>query len=75
MSDGRIFTNYSPNCQINIDLQKIYNTDNIHAYRHYLQTNAEKVMNDTKISAEKCASCPICNQSLTYKPSGDITKQ
>lgn len=73
MSDGRVFTNYLPNCQVNQDLQRLYKTTGIHEYRHYLQTHAEKVMRDTKTDvASDCASCPICAKSLEYKPSGDM---
>ena len=44
MSDGRVFTDYRVSCQINQDLQKKYGTTDIHAYRHFLQQNAEKVL-------------------------------
>jgi hypothetical protein len=75
MSDGRAFTNFLPNCQINQDLQRIYGTTGLNEYRHYLQTNAEKVMRDTMIKAGECASCPICKASLEYKPKGFIPLQ
>lgn len=75
MSDARAFTDYRPSCDINKQLQQTYGTVDIHAYRHFLQTNAEKVMADTRIEAGKCTKCPICEASLKYKPSGDILKQ
>lgn len=75
MADGRIFTNYQANCQINQDLQKMYGTADIHAYRHYLQTNAEKIMADTATGAKTCTMCPVCEASLSYKPSGNIAHQ
>jgi hypothetical protein len=75
MSDSRVFTDYRPNCTVNEELQKTYGTANIHAYRHYLQANAEKIMADTQIGAKKCTTCPACGLALDYKPSGDITKQ
>lgn len=75
MSDGRVFTSYEPDCMLNQSLQKKYGTTDIHSYRYFLQQNAEKVMNDLKISKEDCTSCPVCNAALAYKPSGDILVQ
>jgi len=72
MSDGRAFTSYAPNCDLNVALQRQYNTPNLHAYRHYLQQNAEKVMSDTRIGTDDCKLCPVCEASLAYRPQGDI---
>ena len=75
LQDGSAFTNYSSSCQINQDLQRAYGISGGDEYRHYLQMNAEKVMADIKMSVEKCASCPICSQSIAYKPNGNINQQ
>lgn len=72
MSDGRIFTSYINDCEINQTLQKKYGTTNLHAYRYYLQQNALKVMEDTKISTADCVKCPVCDAALAYRPNGDI---
>jgi hypothetical protein len=75
MQDGRAFTNYSPACVINQDLQRIYGTNGIHEYRHYLQTHAEKVMADTTPNMEKCTNCPVCAEAVAYKPNGNMNQQ
>ena len=72
MADGRVFTSYLPNCELNAALQKQYGTNNVHAYRYFLQQNAEKVMVDTKIGTDDCKLCPVCEASLAYRPKGDI---
>ena len=71
MSDGRIFTSYLPNCELNNALQKTYGINDSHAYRYYLQKNAEKVMQDTRIGTDTCKLCPVCQTSLEYKPTGE----
>lgn len=72
MSDGRVFTSYLPNCDLNNTLQQQYGTPDIHSYRKYLQLNTEKVMNDTRIGTDECKFCPVCEASLSYRPQGDI---
>ena len=72
MQDSRVFTDYLPNCQLNANLQKKYGSTDIHAFRFYLQQNAEKVMKDMQPLDEGCKTCPICDTSLSYKPSGNI---
>lgn len=75
MSDGRIFTSYLPNCELNAALQKQYGTKDIHSYRNFLQQNADKVMKDTRIGTADCKLCPVCQSSLSYKPNGDTSNQ
>ena len=72
MADGRVFTSYLPNCDLNYALQKNYGTSNLHSYRYFLQQNAEKVMKDTRIGTDDCKLCPVCEASLAYRPKGDI---
>jgi hypothetical protein len=75
MSDGRVFTSYLPNCDLNSVLQKQYGTKDVHAYRYFLQQNADKVMKDTRIGTDECKFCPVCEASLSYRPNGDILAQ
>lgn len=75
MSDGRAFTSFLPNCELNSVLQKQYGTKDAHAYRYYLQQNAEKVMKDTSIGTDECKFCPVCEASLSYRPNADMLPQ
>ena len=44
MSDGRVFTNYSSNCELNMKVQNsAYSTNNVE-YKNYIQKNAQAVM-------------------------------
>ncbi len=45
MSDGRVFTNYSSNCELNMNLQNNGHSSNNVEYKKYIQKNAEAVMN------------------------------
>jgi len=75
MADGRIFTSYLTNCQLNSALQQKYGKNDIHAYRQFLQNNAEQVMKDTRVGTDDCKFCPVCEASLSYRPMGDILVQ
>lgn len=75
MSDARVFTSYLPNCELNAVLQKQYGTKDIHAYRYFLQQNADKVMKDTRIGTDECKFCPVCEASLSYRPNVDMLAQ
>lgn len=44
MSDGRAFTSYVSNCQMNSNIQKQNNIQNDAQYRAFLQKNGEKVV-------------------------------
>lgn len=69
MADGRAFTTYAANCSLNEYLQKKYNVSDAHAYRRYLQTNAEKIMSELKDCYKQgdCEVCPHCNQTVAKK--------
>ena len=45
MSDGRVFTNYSSNCELNINVQNSASSNNNVEYKKYIQNNAQAVMN------------------------------
>lgn len=71
---GRAFTHYEPNCALNQHLSKEAQSANTHAYRSYLQKNANKIREQLAACApidEKCEICPACNQALEYKPLGN----
>ena len=42
MSDGRVFTNYSSNCELNNNMQN-GSTNNVE-YKKYIQNNAQTIM-------------------------------
>ena len=44
MSDGRSFTDYRPNCEVNNHIIDSNNVTNVHDYRMFLVKNAEKIM-------------------------------
>lgn len=70
MSDGRVFTDYNPNCELNAQIQKKYNVLNSHQYRAFLQANLDKVKNDIYGCHQEndCKLCPVCKKALEYKP-------
>lgn len=60
LSDGRVFTDYTPNCVLNKALKKENMTSL--EYRKYLQANAEEIMRvNFKKSAQSNNS--VCNCS------------
>lgn len=68
MSDARAFTDYNPNCDLNNIIQKRYKVDNAN-YRSFLQSNAEKLMQDSFSPETKTgALCPVCKAAVEYKP-------
>lgn len=73
MSDGRAHTSYEANCSMYMNLKSKYSpSSSDHDFRGYLQTNAEQIMSDMRKSPDDCKSCPVCAQSLSYKPQGNI---
>ena len=44
MSDGRVFTNYSSNCELNNNVQNGTSSTNNVQYKNYIQKNAQAVM-------------------------------
>lgn len=52
MSDGRAFTSYESNCQMNMTtMNELKITDN-NMYRKFLQDNAERIMKGAVVEAE-----------------------
>ena len=44
MSDGRVFTNYSSNCELNMNVQNNTQSTNNVEYKKYIQQNAKQIM-------------------------------
>lgn len=44
MSDGRMFTDYSSNCEYNKNLMRTYAKQTSNEYREYLQTHGDQIM-------------------------------
>jgi hypothetical protein len=66
MSDGRIFTDYQPNCSLNSFIQNKYAPNsNEHEFRYALQRNADKIIKDmNSFEGTACKLCPVCKESL-----------
>jgi hypothetical protein len=62
MSDGRVFTDYTSNCQHNKTLMKIYEKPTNNEFRQFLQSNGDVVMKD--FDAECKGKCKRNNISL-----------
>uniref|UniRef100_A0A6C0J6Z6 Uncharacterized protein n=1 Tax=viral metagenome TaxID=1070528 RepID=A0A6C0J6Z6_9ZZZZ len=72
MNDGRHGTNYSPNADINLELQKKNNINNSNDYRAFLVNNASALMQQNLASFEAAASCK--EYSPTVDPNGSDSK-
>ena len=63
-ADGRAFTDYRPNCQINVNLMNRYGIMNSYENRQFLQHNALALMQRDRIFAKKRntleCNCPLC---------------
>ena len=47
-ADGRAFTDYYPNCQMNRDIQEQYGLTNTYDFRQFLQRNADALRNQDR---------------------------
>lgn len=58
MQDGRCFTSYLPNCQLNENIMTRNNISNNISYKDFLQSNADVIMDNLKsICKEKSCDC------------------
>lgn len=60
MADGRIFTDYEPNCELNNNIQEAHNLKNSYVYRQYLIKNADTLIDtnrSTNATQNGCAGC------------------
>ena len=74
MSDGRVYTDYQPSCSMNAYLHSKYAPKlDQHAYRVYLQRNADQIRKDltTFATTPDCKFCPVCKEAIEYKPKPD----
>jgi hypothetical protein len=62
MADGRHFTDYRPNCEVNTFIRSDNNIKNSFDYRTFLQTNAETLMNKNRDISTKKNYCKPCDQ-------------
>tara|TARA_B100000900_G_scaffold319982_1_gene279160 strand:+ start:649 stop:984 length:336 start_codon:yes stop_codon:yes gene_type:complete len=58
MADGRIFTDYRPNCVMN---QFFSTGKNSFDYRYYLTQNTEAIQKNIISELEKATKCDSCN--------------
>lgn len=64
---------YIASCSLNSNLQHKYKTLDSHAFRYYLQQNAEQVMKDLQpVDESTCKTCPVCAKAISYKPTGNV---
>lgn len=65
MADGRVFTDYRPDCRMNQLIRYAFNINNSRDYREFLQQNAEKLRNmDRVIAARNASSYCNCDRSF-----------
>ena len=60
MSDGRHFTDYRPNCQVNNSMKDTQNMTSSFQYRQYLTHNAQKLMDINRAYACQKNCCSPC---------------
>lgn len=66
MSDGRFITDYTPNCDQNLFLQKNMTS---WEYRNYLMENAEKIMEEQNKKINDVFGCLDCDQTKLLESS------
>ena len=76
MADGRIFTDYEPNCELNNTIQSAHDIKNSYVYRQYLIKNAESLIdkNRTVNAAQNgCAGCdnPLKDTTMSGMPNNN----
>jgi len=58
MQDGRCFTSYLPNCQLNENIMSLNNISNNISYKDFLQSNADVIMDNFKsVCKEHSCDC------------------
>ena len=73
MSDGRCFTTYIPNFELNVNMQKANGVTNNRDWRLYVQKNGEQIKEDfSDACADKnkkdCAKCFIGIDPVVVDP-------
>lgn len=65
MSDGRIFTNYLPNCQLNNMIQSKNQFTNNVEYKKFIQNNSEQVRNSfTQSNPAPVSGCALPGSTI-----------
>lgn len=73
MADGRCFTTYIPDCELNNNIQNRNNISNSSEYRRFLQTNATTLMDNLKDACvnddtKTCNTCFIGSNTIDQQP-------
>lgn len=66
MSDGRCFTSYMPNCELNTQIKSLNKIDNNSEYRSFLQQNADQFMKQMQSTCKHSEQfyCSLCNHTF-----------
>ena len=64
MADGRIFTDYEPNCELNNTIQGEHQIKNSYVYRQYLINNAESLIDRNRTVNAAQNGCSACQNPL-----------
>lgn len=66
MSDGRCFTQYSPSCEMNNQIQKLNNVDTNSEYRQFLQNNTDEYISQMRTMCRHSEQfyCSLCRYNF-----------
>jgi hypothetical protein len=64
MQDGRFITNYTRNRVFNQFIREVNNIESSHEFRHFLQNNAETLINRERDYVNKMNTCNVNGQCL-----------
>lgn len=64
MSDGRLFTDYRPNCELNLRYPPPNQFVDSYKYRQYLINNADSLLGAMRMDAHRRALCAPCVEEL-----------
>lgn len=74
MSDGRLFTDYRPRCDINYIIPPTNELIDSYNYRQFLIQNADVILNEHRKNAYAAAACLPCSDFETMLPEQTIQK-
>ena len=64
VSDSRLFTDWRPNCQMNIAIQEKYRITDTKQYKKFLQEKSDLIIKDNNDHVFDNSNCPVCNEAL-----------